>query len=263
MRAETAAAVAAVQAVRPLLRDRRGADEWHAKERLDFATETDVAVERLLIERLSAAFPGYGVLGEETGLHGSHDAFWVLDPICGTTNYAIGLPTYNVNVALVEDGHVTSGVLLEPAQDRLYWAERGIGAYGSDSSGAARRPLRVSDRSGTISVDYGHRTATGEVDVMLGLMSRVLKERLWNVRVLAASVVLAYVADGRLAAHVVESINAWDMCAGALIAQEAGAILTDFQGRAWRWDTTALICAATPAIHRTLLKLLAGPAPPV
>jgi myo-inositol-1(or 4)-monophosphatase len=92
---------------------------------------------------------------------------------------------------------------------------------------------------------------------MLGLMGRVLRERLWNVRVLAASLVLAYVAGGRLAAHVVESINPWDMCAGALIAEEAGAIVTDFEGRPWGWDSSRLVCAATAEIHAKLLDLLA------
>jgi myo-inositol-1(or 4)-monophosphatase len=251
MRPETRAAIEAARAALPLLQVHHGASPRRQKEPLDYVTPADVAVERLLIERLSAATPGIGFLGEETGPSGSRERFWVLDPICGTTNYAIGLPVYNVNVALVEDGQVSSGVILEPAAGELYWAERNQGAF----SGARR--LRASDASATISVDYGHRTATGEVDVMLRVMTRVLKEHLWNVRVLAASVVLAYVADGRLAAHVVESINPWDMCAGALIAEEAGAIVTDFQGRGWRWDSTELICAATPAVHAKLLELVA------
>jgi myo-inositol-1(or 4)-monophosphatase len=160
-----------------------------------------------------------------------------------------------VNVALVEDGRVTAGVVLEPVTNQVYWAEQGAGAYAS-LAGAAWRRMEASDRSGTISVDYGHRTATGEVGLMHGLMGRVLRDRLWNVRVLATSVVLAYVADGRLAAHVVDAINAWDLCAGALVAEEAGAVLTDFQGRPWAWDSMQVLCAASPAVHAQLLELL-------
>ncbi|HLG73888.1 MAG TPA: inositol monophosphatase [Chloroflexota bacterium] len=255
MRAETHAAVEAVRAALPLLRARQGADERHAKERLDFATGTDVAVERLLIERLSGAFPAYGILGEETGLQGDRDRFWVLDPICGTTNYAIGLPLYNVNVALIEDGLVTIGVVLDPVADEVYWAERGAGSFAPAGDGWRR--LRTSDHSGTISIDFGHRTATGEVDLMHALMGRVLRQRFWNVRVLATSVVLAYVADGRLAAHVVDAINAWDLCAGALLAEEAGAIVTDFEGRPWKWDSPQVLCAASERTHAQLLELLA------
>ncbi len=91
---------------------------------------------------------------------------------------------------------------------------------------------------------------------MLELMGRVLKERLFHVRVLGASIVLAYVADGRLAAQVVDAINAWDMCAGAIIAEEAGALITDFQGQPWSCTSTQLVCAATPAVHGQLLQLL-------
>src|SRR5437868_7098597 len=111
MRPETRTAIGAVRAALPLLNARAGAGDRLDKETLDYATATDLAVERLLIDRLTVAFPDCGVLGEETGLQGSRDRFWVLDPICGTINYAIGLPFYNVNVALVEDGQVSLGVL--------------------------------------------------------------------------------------------------------------------------------------------------------
>ncbi|MFI5265781.1 MAG: inositol monophosphatase family protein [Chloroflexota bacterium] len=268
-RAETAAAIEAVRAARPLLLERRGAEEWQEKDRLDYATGTDGAVERLLIERLRMAFPNYGVLGEETGHHGSRETFWVLDPICGTTNYAIGLPIYNVNVALVERDQVTAAVVLEPGPTRtasptrtagagqLYWAERGTGAYASCAGDRDWRRMRVSDTSGVVSVDFGHRTSSGEVDVMLGILSRILRERLWGVRVMVSSLVMAYLADGRLAAHVVDAVNAWDMCAGALLCEEAGGIVTDFGGRPWNWTSSQLVCAASPAIHAKLLELAA------
>src|SRR5581483_1291935 len=123
MRAETEAAIEAMRAALPLLREGHGRGEVQVKEALDYVTATDVAVERLIGERLTSAFPEYGVLGEESGLSGSGERFWVIDPICGTTNYAIGLPVYNVNVALVEDGSVTCAALLEPLTERLYWAE--------------------------------------------------------------------------------------------------------------------------------------------
>ncbi|HVA24012.1 MAG TPA: inositol monophosphatase, partial [Chloroflexota bacterium] len=258
MRAETTAAIEAVRAAQPLLLERRGADLWQEKDRLDYVTGTDTAVERLLIERLGAAFPDCGVLGEETGHQGSREVFWVLDPICGTTNYAIGLPIYNVNVALVEHGQVTAAVVLEPAASRLYWAERGRGAYTS-AAGEEWQRMQVSGTPAVVSIDFGHRTSSGEVDAMLGVMSRILRERLWGVRVMVSSLVLAYLADGRLAAHVVDAVSAWDACAGALLCEEAGGIVTGFDGQPWRWDSSQLVCAATPALHSKLLELLASP----
>jgi myo-inositol-1(or 4)-monophosphatase len=255
LRAETAAALGAVRAARPVLIERRGAGERRSKARLDEVTAGDVAVERLLIERLTAAFPAYGVLGEETGRQGGRDAFWVLDPICGTSNYAAGLPLYNVNVALVERGQATVAVVGEPVAGRLSWAERGGGAWASDAGGAWR-PTAASDASGLVSIDFGHRTSTGKVDVVLGVMAAILRKRLWNVRVLQTSLVMAWLAGGRLAGHVVDAVHPWDMCAGALLCHEAGALVTDFQGRPWRWDSSQLVCAASPATHAALLELL-------
>jgi myo-inositol-1(or 4)-monophosphatase len=256
-RAETAAAIEAVRAAQPLLLERRGAEERQEKAPLDYATGTDVAVERLLIDRLRGAFPAYGVLGEETGHQGSRDTFWVLDPICGTTNYGIGLPIYNVNVALVEHDRVIAAVVLEPSAGRLYWAEQGAGAYASAAGDGQWRPLRVSDASGVVSIDFGHGVSSGEVELMLAVLSRVLRERLWGVRVMVSSLVMAYLADGRLAGHVVDAVNPWDMCAGALLCQEAGASITDFEGRPWRWTSSRLVCAASQAIHAQLLELVA------
>ena len=256
MRPETAAALEAVSAARPLLAERRGAGERRIKAELDEVTDGDIAVERLLIERLTAAFPAYGVLGEETGRQGGDASFWVLDPICGTANYAAGLPIYNVNVALVERGQVTVAGVGEPVAGRLYWAEQGAGAWALDGGGAWQ-PMAVSDASGVVSIDFGHGASSGEVDVVLGVMEAILRRRLWGVRVMVSSLVMAWLAAGRLAAHVVDAVHPWDVCAGALLCQEAGALVTDFQGGPWRWDSSQLVCAASPATQAALLELLA------
>jgi myo-inositol-1(or 4)-monophosphatase len=255
MRPETAAALDALRAVQPMLLARPGATERQEKAPLDYATAADVAVERLLIERLLGAFPAYGVLGEETGHHGSREAYWVLDPVCGTTNYAAGLPLYNVNIALVEAEQATAAAVLDPMACDTYWAERGAGAYASAPNGGWRR-LRASDASGIVSIDFGHNTSTGKVEVVLGVMSRILRERLWNVRVMQTSLVMAYLADGRVAGHVVDAVNPWDMCAGALLCEEAGVTVTDFAGQPWAWDSPRLVCAASGAMHARLLALL-------
>ena len=255
MRAETSAAIQAVRAAEPLLLERCGAGDVQQKDRLDYVTATDVAVERLLIDRLGSAFPAYGVLGEETGRRGDADVFWVLDPICGTSNYANGLPIYNVNVALVERDQVTVAAVGEPATGQIYWAERGGDAWTAAAGGSWRR-IQVSAASGIVSIDFGHRTASGEVDVVLGALSRILRERLWGVRVMVTSLVMAYLAEGRLAAHVVDAVHPWDACAGALLCEEAGATVTDFAGQPWRWDSSQLVCAASRGIHAKLLELL-------
>lgn len=250
MRPETRAAIDAVRGALALLRDRRGAEEIREKEALDYATGTDTAIEQQLIARLTDACPDIGVLAEESGRRGSRERFWVIDPICGTTNFAAALPFVNVNVALVEGGRVMAGVLLDGNAGQVYWAERAGGAWREGE------PIHASDRGRIIHIDFGHRTATGEVGVMAGAMRRILAEHRFHVRVLGSSVVLAYLACGRLAGHIVDTVHPWDTNAGALLAEEAGAIITDFQGRPWQHESAQLVCGANAAVHAELLELI-------
>ncbi|MBV9120144.1 MAG: inositol monophosphatase [Chloroflexi bacterium] len=243
--------MAATRAALPILRDGFGQAQSTEKEPLDFATPADLAIEELLIERLKASFPGYGILAEEGGREGQTDSFWVIDPICGTTNFAIGLPFFNVNVALVENDLVTVGVLMDGMSGDIYWAERAGGAY------LGGTPLQASDRSQAVHVDFGHNTATGQVGRMESVLRRILEEHVFHVRVLSSSVVLAYLAAGRLAGHVVEAVHPWDIAAGALLAEEAGAVVTDLSGNPWHWDGGELVCGASSDVHRALLSLVA------
>jgi myo-inositol-1(or 4)-monophosphatase len=248
-RPETRAAVAAVQAAFPLLRERRGAGEVQAKAELDLVTGTDVAVERLLEERLGAAFPSIGFFGEEGGVRGVRDRLWVVDPICGTINFALGLPFYNVNVALVEDGAVSAAALLDGVSGQVYWAERGTGAW------LEGQQLRASAAGGVVHVDFGHNVAAGKTARTEAVLHEILTRRLFGVRVMVTTMTLAYVAAGRLAGEIVESVNPWDLCAGTFICQEAGATATDWAGGPWRWDAEELVLGATPEVHRQLLEL--------
>jgi myo-inositol-1(or 4)-monophosphatase len=248
-RAETRAAVEAVEAAWPLLTAREGAGEVQAKDTLDFATGTDVAVERLLEERLGAAFPSIGFLGEEGGVCGARDRFWLVDPICGTINFALGLPLFNINVALVEEDAVAAAALLDGTTGQVYWAERGQGAWLGD------RRLRTSAAGGVVHVDFGHKVASGQTQRMEAVLHGILTRRLFGVRVMVTTVALAYIAGGRLAGEIIEGINPWDLAAGTFICQEAGAVATNWAGRPWRWDDEELVCGATPEVHRQLLEL--------
>ena len=248
-RAETRAAIAAAEAAFPLLRERRGAGEVQAKDTLDFATGTDVAVERLLEERLGSAFPAIGFCGEEGGIRGARDRFWMVDPICGTINFAVGLPFYNVNVALVEDGAVAAAALLDGTTGQVYWAERGAGAW------LDGRRLRTSAASGVVHVDFGHNVAQGRTARMEHVLHDILTRRLFGVRVMVTTMVLGHLAAGRLAGEIIESVHPWDLCAGTFICQEAGAIATDWAGNPWQWDSAELVLGATPEVHRQLLEL--------
>ena len=109
----------------------------------DFVTEVDHKAEAIIIETLLGAYPGHGILAEESGrTHGSKDSefVWIIDPLDGTTNFIHGFPVYSVSIALAFRGQVQQAVVYDPTRNDLYYASKGRGAFLND------RRLRVSKR---------------------------------------------------------------------------------------------------------------------
>ncbi|WP_250445827.1 inositol monophosphatase family protein [Actinotalea sp. C106] len=200
---------------------------------IDVVTAMDYASEALLRQVLAAERPQDGVLGEEEGhVAGSSGVTWVLDPIDGTVNYLYGIPAYAVSVAAVvgppEPGRWTAvaGCVHAVADGRTWVAGRGQGAYrdGRRLSVNPERPL----------VESLVGTGFGYVAARRREQARVVAELLPQVRDLrrigSAAMDLCSVADGSLDAHYERGLQPWDLAAGALVAQEAGAVVTGLRG---------------------------------
>jgi myo-inositol-1(or 4)-monophosphatase len=201
-RPQTAAAIEAVTAGLGVARKGEGAADIQLKGPRDLVTAADVAAEDA-IRAVLGRLPGTTVVGEERGGEAPRDGapYWLVDPICGTRNFASGLPLYSVNLALVEGGEVTVAAVGDPFTGEVHVAERGRGA--SALGGGS----------------------------------------------------LAYLAAGRIAAYIVVSGEALHTAAGTLLAAEAGAIVTDIEGRPWTADADSAVAAATPALLQDLLVL--------
>src|SRR5215471_6967022 len=130
-RVETRSALEALRAVLPLLRERRGADEVREKAPNDIVTATDVLVQSSLQRMLAERHADIAFVGEESGLDAPSSAprTWLVDPICGTGNYAAGMPLFATNVALVEEGHISLSAALDGGTGDLYAAESGGRAW--------------------------------------------------------------------------------------------------------------------------------------
>src|SRR6266851_9456251 len=144
LRPETQAALTAVRAALPLIQERRGATEIHAKGPNDIVTDTDVLVQNVLQEVLHQHHPDVAFRGEEGTSNVAPDArrVWLVDPICGTSNYAAGIPLFAINVAMVEDGRTVVSAIADGGTGDLYAAEDGRGAWSIGSQGLRR--LQVS-----------------------------------------------------------------------------------------------------------------------
>lgn len=195
---------------------------------VDVVTAADREVEELVRGRIAQLRPQDAILGEEGGSTGGTSGLtWVVDPIDGTVNYLYGLPHYAVSIGVVEgDADPTAwtglaGVVANPASGEVFTASRGGGAFLGDS------PIRVADAVpleqaliGTgFSYDAAMRGRQGEVAARL--LPRVRDIR----RNGTASLDLAAVASGRFNAFYEAELKPWDLCAGELIAREAGAVV--------------------------------------
>ncbi len=192
-------------------------------------SEADEAVEQMIRERLAAARPDDGILGEEYGTSGPAARRWIIDPIDGTKNYVRGIPVYATLIALAEGDRATVGVVSAPAMTRRWWASAGGGAF---CNGRAIRASRISEL-GHAHLAYDSVTdhdQHGSAEALLSLIRRCERARgfgdFW---------IHMLVAEGAIEIAVEPAVAPWDMAAVQIIVEEAGGRFTDFQGVA-RFD---------------------------
>jgi myo-inositol-1(or 4)-monophosphatase len=236
------------------------------KSRRDVVTDVDYRSEELALSAIRERYPADAILAEESGRHdGRRDRrrgeteeqagagrTWVIDPLDGTVNYANGIPFYCVSIGLVANGHPVVGVVLDPARDDLYTAT-GDG------------PARL---NGTV-LRASEKASLGDYVVSLAIIGR---GGIWRERRIAKAIRigrrmgssalgLAYVASGRFDAMIQNGgLSLWDVAAAGLIAERAGARVTDLDGGPWwaegRRSSTVSIVAAPEPHHGELVRLL-------
>ena len=221
----------------------------------DFVTEVDHAAEQIIIETLLGAYPGHGILAEESGNeHGAKDSdyVWIIDPLDGTTNFIHGFPVYCVSIALSVKGRIEQAVVYDPTRNDLFTATRGRGAYMND------RRIRVSKRvrlpECLISTGFPFRTGDNfkqYLAIMADLMPRFAGLR----RPGAAALDLAYVAAGFTDGFFETGLQPWDVAAGSLLVIEAGGLIGNFTGEA-DFMTHRECLAAAPRIYGQIVPLL-------
>jgi myo-inositol-1(or 4)-monophosphatase len=259
LRPPTRAALAAVRAIRPHLQNRSGATDITEKAPNDIVTATDILVQNEIEHILREREPEIAFLGEEGASTAVLKAprVWLVDPICGTSNYAAGLPLFATNVALVEDGQIVAACVADGGTGDICVAEAGRGAWLVDSAGL--RPVRADARSRMLSVDPDLSSGQGPAAFPTAFAIQAIQRRRWDIRVLSSTIGLLYVATGRLAAAVYAPFgqSALHVAAGALIAEEAGARVTDHAGAPWTIDSPILVVGATNELQ-VELRLLAA-----
>ena len=261
MRAETETALEAVRAGLDLARRREGADRITSKGGRDLVTATDVAVEDVVRATLRSHYPEWTVVGEERGGEDQigERPYWLVDPICGTRNFASGLPLYSVNVALVEDGRVTVAAVGEGGLGGHFAAERGAGAYQLSPGGPV--PLRATDASRVVGISIASGGAGRAHRHSAEFMRAAILADRWDLRMLGTTGAFAYLATGKIAGYTLFRFSSpVHTAAGCLLAEESGALVTDLHGQPWTVQTTEILAVASPSLQAELLALLADTA---
>lgn len=186
----------------------------------DFVTVADKRAEEAIRAALIGEFPDDSFMGEEGGGNSGEGGTWVVDPIDGTTNYIRGFRHWGVSIAFIAGGEILIGVIYDAAQDRVFHAIRGEGAF---KEGQPITAARTADPAHAI-VILGHSRRTPFEDYLA--VSRRLYERGIDYRRMgAAAIGLLRVAEGVSDLYYERHLSSWDMLAGILIAEEAGAIV--------------------------------------
>ena len=220
---------------------------------LDLVTEADRAAEALIASRLRAAFPDHDLLGEEGSRSENTGARfrWVIDPLDGTTNFAHGLPTFAVSIAVEDASHPVAGVVYDPMRNELFRAVRGGGATLNGE------PIRVSRtaqiNAAVLVTGFAH---TVEQRRRQGVAWCALLERVRALRQTgSAALNLCYVAAGRLDGYWERGIRPWDVSAGALLVAEAGGQVSDREGGPFNAHDMVVV-ATNGMLHQELVTIL-------
>jgi myo-inositol-1(or 4)-monophosphatase len=213
----------------------------------DLVTIADRTVEKLVLERLSAAFPEHGIYGEEGTRERLDGEFrWYVDPLDGTTNFAHSVPHFCISLGLEqrpaglaenEDGALVAGVIYDPMRDEMYVTERGKGAWlnGKQIHASETGKLEESLIATGFPSQKRHKSPNIHFYHEFTLRSHGVR------RLGSAALDLAYVAAGRYEAFWEFNLNPWDTAAGILLVEEAGGSVTDFSGQKVKLDSKEVL----------------------
>ena len=220
----------------------------------NFVCAADHRAEAIVRAELVKARPDYGFLGEEGGAHPGADKShrWIVDPLDGTTNFLHGIPQFAISIGLERDDVMVAGVIYNPANEELFIAERGKGAFLNDQR------LRVANRrrmnEAVVACGLPH-LGRGDLALFRREFGAVQEQVAGLRRFGAAALDLAWVAAGRLDAFWERDLSPWDTAAGIVIVREAGGFVTDLDGGDAVFAKRQVI-AGNEFLHKGLLGML-------
>jgi myo-inositol-1(or 4)-monophosphatase len=227
------------------------------KSKTDLVTDVDRASEAFLYDRISKQYPAHKIIAEEGSRKDDGDDYlWYVDPLDGTNNFAHGLPFFCISLGIfsIEQKRIVAGVVYNPYLKEMFTAVRGSGSYLNDKRihVSATNDIGVS----LIATGFPYDKAVS-VKNNLDEFNRIILKIQGIRRMGSAAIDLSYVACGRLDGYWEGKLNSWDMAAGSLIVEEAGGLVTRYNGDAFHPEYPEIV-ATNGKIHNRLKQLILG-----
>ena len=221
----------------------------------DYVSEVDRAAEDAIIGILLEAYPGHGILAEESGReHGARNSefVWIIDPLDGTTNFLHGFPVYAVSIALAHRNVVQQAVVYDPTRNDLFFASKGRGAFLNDRRLRVSRRTRIADA--LIGTGFPFRKGDN-FKRYVRMFEEVMQSCAGLRRPGAAALDLCYVAAGYYDGFFETGLSPWDVAAGSLVITEAGGLIGNFTGES-DYLYQREVVAGNPKIYGQLVQML-------
>jgi myo-inositol-1(or 4)-monophosphatase len=227
-------------------------DIYHKGE-INIVTDVDIACQRRIIELIEEHCPDDDIIAEEkTNIFDGKRNRWIVDPLDGTTNYAHGYPFFCTSIAHEVNGEVVVGVVYNPIFNELFFARKGEGSY---FNGEKIHVSNISDmKQALLSTGFPYDLPTSKKNNINHFVNFLYHAQAVR-RDGSAALNLSYVACGRFDGHWEMKLNPWDMAAGVLIVNEAGGLITDFQGGKFNIYGDELV-ASNGFLHDRMLEVL-------
>lgn len=220
------------------------------KTAFDYVTVADKASENFIISELSKVFPEIAFLAEESGLSDPNsNSYWIIDPLDGTKNFIQSIPYFAISIALEIDKEVVFGLVYNPLQNELFYAEKNKGAYLNNKRISVSKKQKFSE--GFISTGFPFKKrelSTHYLNSFSDIFNSVTNIR----RCGAAALDLAYLAAGRYDGFWEVGLNPWDIAGASIIIEEANGIITDFENKS-NYISTGFVVAGNTLFHQHLL----------
>ncbi len=244
------AARQAGQFLKPEFLNWNGKTQYKAKQ--ETFTICDKKSEQIIIKLLKKHFPNYTILSEEKGLMQKHsDYFWTIDPIDGTNNFIHHNPNFTVSISLLYKNEVVLGVTYVPMLDEMYWAVKNQGAYKNNKKIKVSKTKTLS--KAIVTYNHGRGMASTKKSFKVYQYFQINAYRARNY--FSTSLQMAMVAAGHLDIYIVPTTKIWDIAAGIILLQEAGAQVTNWKNKPWQKSSKSII-ASNKTLHSVMLKKL-------